>query len=546
LTDVGLTDVGLTDVGLTDVGLTDVGLTATAFAAAELSAVALAGADLVGAAFGAVFAEGLAGAAFFAEGLAGAAFAAGDLEAVDLAGTAFAGAVAVAVPVVVVLVREAFGALVRARVPDALAGVVSASALVDVPLIAVSASVPPPGVVADAPLSDAPPSDAPLSDTPLSDAPLSDAPLSDAPLSDAPPFDAPATDASLSDTPPPDAPSSELLPADVPASEAGPAALGIDPGSATAVSPVCQAGVCRAVVDVAAVERLDDPGLTSARADRVLLALGPDAAAVAFFAFVRRDVDGTRTLVSEPVEVRARMLAVVVFRVPEVAAATRSRTALRTAVRRTTARMAARAALATSVRCAPCGPVSAAGLSSKPSFTSGRSAAEAGAKRPLPRRTDPGAACSSTGTLAPARPEVTAPGPDAGAVRPLLRRTGAASGTGGCCMAGGFGADLRASGCLAARRGVAVVWFRVDRSSAAIRGAAEPFVAFAITKARVPRHDARHRRFASTPPIRSRFGLSGPPPGRTRRPNYPTGEWSSVSIPTTARATRRGTSIWAT
>jgi hypothetical protein len=35
-------------------------------------------------------------------------------------------------------------------------------------------------------------------------------------------------------------------------------------------------------------------------------------------------------------------------------------------------------------------------------------------------------------------------------------------------------------------RAVAVVWSRVDRSPAAARGSAEPFVAFAITYARVP------------------------------------------------------------
>jgi hypothetical protein len=37
-----------------------------------------------------------------------------------------------------------------------------------------------------------------------------------------------------------------------------------------------------------------------------------------------------------------------------------------------------------------------------------------------------------------------------------------------------------------ALRGIAVVWSRVDRSPAAVQGSAEPFVAFAITYARVP------------------------------------------------------------
>jgi hypothetical protein len=33
---------------------------------------------------------------------------------------------------------------------------------------------------------------------------------------------------------------------------------------------------------------------------------------------------------------------------------------------------------------------------------------------------------------------------------------------------------------------VAVIWSRVDRSSAALRGSAEPFVAFAMTYDRLP------------------------------------------------------------
>lgn len=75
----------------------------------------------------------------------------------------------------------------------------------------------------------------------------------------------------------------------------------------------------------------------------------------------------------------------------------------------------------------------------------------------------------------------------------------------------------RATGSSGARRGLAVVWSPVDRSSAAARGAAEPFVAFAITKARVPRADACHRRFASTPPNRRGIGPTSRAGGSDRR-----------------------------
>jgi hypothetical protein len=60
-------------------------------------------------------------------------------------------------------------------------------------------------------------------------------------------------------------------------------------------------------------------------------ALALDPAVAAFFAEVRRDVVDSRTPESEPLVLRAGMLAVVSFRVREVAAATRSPPVTRTA-----------------------------------------------------------------------------------------------------------------------------------------------------------------------------------------------------------------------
>jgi hypothetical protein len=94
------------------------------------------------------------------------------------------------------------------------------------------------------------------------------------------------------------------------------------------------------------------------------------------------------------------------------------------------------------------------------------------------------------------------------------------------------GAVLSAGSC-AVLREIAVVWSRVDRSPAAVRGPAEPFVAFAITYARVPCGTARHRRFSRS---RRRGGHLDLPPQAT-------GDPTSLSNPTMAWATTRGTSI---
>lgn len=67
------------------------------------------------------------------------------------------------------------------------------------------------------------------------------------------------------------------------------------------------------------------------------------------------------------------------------------------------------------------------------------------------------------------------------------------AGESGAAPAGSAFAGPRFSAC----RAVAVFWSPVDRSPAAVRESAEPSVAFAITYARVPRADARHRRFGS-------------------------------------------------
>jgi hypothetical protein len=95
------------------------------------------------------------------------------------------------------------------------------------------------------------------------------------------------------------------------------------------------------------------------------------------------------------------------------------------------------------------------------------------------------------------------------------------------------GGAVLAAGSCAVLREIAVVWSRVDRSPAAVRGPAEPFVAFAITYARVPCGTARHRRFSG----------SRRPRGHLDLPTQATGDPTSLSNPTMAWATTRGTSI---
>jgi len=159
----------------------------------------------------------------------------------------------------------------------------------------------------------------------------------------------------------------------------------------------------------------------------------------------------SRTLLSEPL--RAGMLAVAERRVLEAAAATR----------------------ASGLWSSGFGSAAFAACSSAPGLST----------------TAPGPAGLRPAALSPARSRPAALWPAAGAGRganrPLGPRTAGAAGGAGCasCVPEGEAAANRPpgprTGGVAGEGEDAVVWSRMDRSPAAARGSAEPFVAFAIT-----------------------------------------------------------------
>ena len=184
-------------------------------------------------------------------------------------------------------------------------------------------------------------------------------------------------------------------------------------------------------------------------ADVDLVAVEPDAPGrvpaglveVAFVFAPLEPPDGRRALVdsrtpASAVELRAGMLAVVCRRVFDVAAATRSLAGF------------------TAAAAGPAGP--------------------AGGKTSADERRFPAAPAARPTPISPAgRAEPAGGGAagDRGANRPSGPRTEAA----------GAGREEAAPADREARRAFAVVWSPLDRSSAAARGSAEPFVAFAIT-----------------------------------------------------------------